>query len=153
MSSSRKVAGNFLQVSKALKAAGETELRKELHKGVKKAARPLIPKARAAAKTQLPQRGGLAKRVAGSPMRTQVRTGTNKYGVRLVVGKNGSGARDANRGRIRHPVFGNRDRWVDQRVPSGWFDDTMRAAAPAIRKDVQAAIDKVVNDIAKRGRA
>jgi hypothetical protein len=150
---SRRTADQFYRVSKALKAAGEKQIRKNLHAGVRTAARPLIPKARRAALVELPKRGGLNKRVAGSPMRTQVMTGRNRYGVRIVVvGKRGAGARATNRGVIRHPVFGNRDRWVNQRVPKGWFDDTMRREAPAIRKDVEAAINRTLTEIARRGR-
>jgi len=148
---SRRSANQFLKVSKALKAAGETGLRNELHKDVRKAAGPLVRKARQAAKSMLPQRGGLAKRVAGSRINTQVLTGRNRYGVRITVGR-GRSARDTNRGTIRHPVFGNRDRWVTQKVPKGWFDDTMRREAPAIRKDVEKAIERSLNEIARRGR-
>jgi hypothetical protein len=152
--SSRRTADQFLKVSKALKAAGEKGLRQELHKGVKKAARPLVFQAKAAAREQLPKRGGLNRAVAGSPIRTVVSTGRNKYGVRIVVaGVRGRAARSTNRGKIRHPVFGNRDVWRDQKVPKGWFDDTMRAAAPAIRKDVEAALARVVQDIARKGRS
>lgn len=148
-----RAANNFLKASKALKAAGESQLRKELHGSVRKAARPLIPRARAAARAQLPKRGGLAKAVASSPMRAQVLTGRNKYGVRIAVGKNRrAGARDTNRGRIRHPLFGNRERWYSQQTPKGWFDDTMRAAAPPIRREVEKAIQKSLDDIARRGR-
>ena len=153
MPSGRSTANRFLRVSKALKAAGEKQMRKELHSSVRTAAKPLIPKARQAALSQLPKRGGLAKAVASSQMRAQVLTGRNKYGVRITVGKNRrAGARDTNRGKIRHPVFGNRDVWKDQRVPKGWFDDTMKAAAPPIRRDVEKAIQKVLDDIARRGR-
>lgn len=149
----RRLANDFLKVSKALKDAGEKGLRRELHRNVRVAVKPLIPKARAAARAELPKRGGLNRRVAGSPMRTKVSTGRNRYGVRIeVIAAGGRGARRSNRGVIRHPVFGNRERWVDQRVPDGWFDDTMRAAAPAIRRDVEKAIEKTLNDIARRGR-
>lgn len=153
MPSARRVGGNFQRASKALKAAGDKQLRRELHKGVKKAARPLIGQAKAAARQQLPKAGGLNKRVAGSPMRTKVSTGRNRYGVRIeVVGVRGRAARASNRGMIRHPVYGNRERWVNQRVPKGWFDSTMRASAPAVRKEVQAAIDRTLREIVRRGR-
>lgn len=152
MASGRRTANQFLRVSKALKAAGETQLRKDLHSGVRKAAKPLIPPARAAALARLPKRGGLAKLVSKAPMRVQVLTGRNRYGVRIAVANSRAAARTANRGTIRHPVHGNRDRWVEQKVPPGWFDDTMRAAAPAVRKDVEKAIEKTLNDIARRGR-
>jgi hypothetical protein len=142
-------ADQFLALSKALKHAGRTELRKELNKGIKRAAKPLIPKARAEALRRLPQSGGLAKQVAKEPARVQVRTGARTAGVRVVVGRRRGGARQANRGVIRHPVFGNRDVWVNQRVPSGWFDDPMKDAAPAIRRDVEQALEDVAEQIVR----
>lgn len=43
-----------------------------------------------------------------------------------------------NRGRWRHPVFGNRDVWVEQRPGNrGWFTDTLNAKRPAIRKAIE----------------
>lgn len=148
-----KGAGQFLKLSKALKAAGRTELRKELNKRLRTAAKPLIPIARAEARSSLPRKGGLAEQVAKAPMRVQVRTG-REAGVRIVVGKDRSGARAANRGEIRHPVFGNRERWVTQKVPAEWFDRPMRASTPTILPELEKAIESVLDDIvkgAKRG--
>lgn len=143
-------ADQFYELSKALKHAGKTELRKELNKAMRDGAKPLIPKARAEALKRLPQRGGLAKQISKEPARVQTRTGKDP-GVRVVVGKKRGGARSANRGVIRHPVFGNRDVWVDQPVPPGWFDDPMRASAPEIRKALAQGIEdvaaKVVRDV------
>lgn len=144
-------ADDFLRLSKALKAAGRTEMRKELHKGLRVAAKPLIPKARAEALARLPQRGGLARQVAKEPARVQVRTGRTP-GVRIVVGKKRGGARQANRGFIRHPVFGNRNVWVSQKVPPGWFDDPMRASAPAIRRDLADAIEAVAAQVVREAK-
>lgn len=144
-------ADQFLALSKALKHAGRTELRKELNKRIRVAAKPLIPKARAEAMARLPQRGGLAKQVSKEPMRVQTRTGRDP-GVRIVVGKRGGGARQANRGRLRHPVFGNRERWVTQQVKPGWFDDPMAASAPDVRRGVEAAMQSIVDDIVREVR-
>lgn len=142
-------ADDFLRVSKALKAAGLTDVRKELHKGIRKAARPLIPKVRAEARKRLPRSGGLAEQVAREPMRIAVRTG-NDPGVRVVVGKKRGGAQAANRGAIRHPVFGQ-DVWVEQRVSPGWFDDPIRGSVPEIRRDIERSMRDVVNTIARKG--
>lgn len=140
----------FIRLSKALKAAGETELRKELNKGMKRAAKPLIPKARAEARKRLPKRGGLADQIAKEPARVQVRTGKNP-GVRLVIGKKRGGARAANKGLIRHPIFGT-DRWVEQPVPPGWFDLPMQKAGPSIRDDVHQAMEDVAEKVARKAR-
>lgn len=141
----------FLRLSKSLKAAGRTGLRRELNTGMRRAARPLIAKTRAEAGKRLPKRGGLAAQVAREPQRIQVRTGSRTAGVRIVVARKAGGARGANRGKIRHPVFGNRDVWVDQKVPAGWFDDPLREAAPAIRREVERALQDVVAQIVRGG--
>lgn len=148
-------AEDFLKLSKALKAAGETELRKELNAALRNAAKPLIPMTRQAARSRLPQRGGLAESVARAPQRVQVRTGDRTAGVRLVVGGRRSAARAANRGVIRHPVFGRPNSWVEQDVEPGWFDETLekeapRVARPAIEQALESIADKVVREV-KRG--
>ena len=141
-------ADQFLALSKALKHAGRTELRKELNKAMRVGAKPLIPKARAEAMRRLPQRGGLAKQVAKEPARVQTRTGKDP-GVRVVVGKKRGGARMANRGVVRHPVFGNRGKWVEQKVQPGWFDDPMEASAPEIRRALQQGIEDVAAKVVR----
>lgn len=140
-------ADQFLMLSKALKYAGRTDMRKKLHRGIAKAAKPLIPKARAEARRRLPQSGGLAAQVAKEPMRAQVRTG-NDPGVRIVVGRKRGGARSANRGVVRHPVFG-RDVWVDQAVRPGWFDESLMAEKRPIQRDVEVALQEVADEIAR----
>lgn len=151
-------ADDFLRLSKALKAAGRTEMRKELNRGLRSTARPLIPKVRAAARAELPTRGGLADQVAREPMRVQVRTGAATAGVRIVVGRRKGGARSTNRGVIRHPVFadGAKDRkdwaWVNQTVPSGWFDDTIRDAAPQIRRALEVSLEAVAYKIVREAK-
>jgi hypothetical protein len=139
-------AEDFYRLSKALKAAGRTDLRKELNKSLRAAAKPLIPQTRAAARQMLPKRGGLADAVARVPQRVQVRTGQATAGVRIVVGKNRSAARASNRGLIRHPVFGNRQAWVEQKVPSGWFDDTLRRSG----REVLPALEQAMQDVAEK---
>lgn len=139
-------ADQFLKLSKALKHAGRTELRKELNTGLRRAAKPLVAQTRAEALRRLPSGGGLARRVAKEPQRIQVRTGTKTAGVRIVVGKKRGAAKAANRGVIRHPVFGNRDVWVNQSVPPGWFDKTIKRNVPQIRRE----LEQVLDDIAER---
>ena len=140
-------ADDFLRLSKALKAAGRTELRKGLNKGLREAAKPLIKDVKAAALRDLPKRGGLAKQVASSPIRAQVRTGTQTAGVR-ITGK-GQGLRGTNRGKVRHPVFGHRDRFVEQDVKPGWFDKTLQQGAPRVRPFLEQAMQDVADRIVK----
>ena len=144
-------ADSFLALSKALKAAGRGEMRKALAKGLRDGAKPLIPLTRAAARQQLPHAGGLADLVAGTPQRIQVRTGADTAGVRLVVGKRRSGARGADEGTIRHPVFGH-SVYVDQSVAPGWFTDTASKNVHVVLPALEAAITDVIDQIVKGAR-
>lgn len=46
-----------------------------------------------------------------------------------------------NRGKWVHPVLGNRNVWVGQRVnPPGWFDQTNRRMFPKIQSQVEAVV-------------
>lgn len=143
-------ADGFLKLSKALKGAGSGAMRKELNKRLKAAAKPVIEQSRAEALRTLPQRGGYAVLVARAPQRIQVRTGARTAGVRVIVARDKSSARRANRGLIRHPVFGNRDVWVDQQLAtSGWFDGPAQAALPEMREAAEKAMQSIVDDIVR----
>ena len=150
-----KGADDLLRLSKALKAAGQTELRKELHKTMRNAAKPVIPAVREAARKQLPTAGGLNERIAKKPYRAQVRTGAKTAGVRITGSKVDP---RINQGRVWHPVFGRKGKAknggrnaVVQQVPSadGYFDDTIRERGPEIRDDLRAAFQAFLNRLAR----
>jgi hypothetical protein len=152
-------AAQFLRLSKALKDAGQTGLRKELNKGIRDGVKPLVPKAA----QKLSE--GLPNAISGKPVRqtVQVRTGRDP-GVRVVVrygSKRASNAKLANReGRIRHPVFADGEktrkewRWVNQDVPNakGWFDETYTDAAPDLRRAIEAAMEAVAERIVREAK-
>ena len=143
-----KGAEDLLKLSKRLKAAGQSELRKELHKAVRETAKPLIPKVRAAARKQLPKQGGLNERIAKKPYRAQVRTGAKTAGVRITGTKVDP---RINEGRVAHPVFGRPRSTVVQRVPSadGYFDDTLRDEGPEIRDELRKTLAAWTNRLAR----
>ncbi len=141
----RNGADDFLALSKALKAAGETGLRKELSKAVQDAARPLLPKVKQAARENLPRGGGLNERVAKKPLRVQTRTGAKTAGVRIVGSKIDP---RINQGRVYHPVFGRPGSGVVQQIPeaTGYFDKTLEGNGPAVRD----AVTQVLADFCDR---
>lgn len=155
-------ADEFLKLSKALKAAGRTEMRKELNKRMRQAGKPLIPKVRAAALEELPKRGGLNRRMASRPIRVVTRTGRDP-GIKLVMPRTQEGYND---GVIRHPVFdkhklargksGPRAKpvpWVTQRVgPGEWFDDTIVANRGKVVPLLEQAIQTTLDDIVRKAR-
>ena len=137
---------DFLKLSKALKRAGQGDLRKELNKGLKKAAEELIPLAREAARDELPSAGGMNERVAKARMRVKVSTGRDP-GVSIVAGRPGSGARGAEFGKVRHPVFGNRDVWVTQAVPAHWLTDTISRSRHLVVPKLEEALERVARKV------
>lgn len=145
-----KGASDFYKLSKALKDAGETELRKALNKTMRDVAKPLIPKVRAAALAKLPRRGGLNQRIARKPIRAATRTGERTAGVRIVGTKVDP---RINEGRVFHPVFGRKP-GVVQDVPAarGYFDETLSREGPAVRDGLIQAMSDFTDDIVRRAR-
>ena len=133
------------QVGRKLKATGNKELKKELQRGITAATKPLRQKLKAAAKADLPQRGGLAALVGGASFTASIRTSGREVGVRIIGRRKGYSLAQIDEGVIRHPVFG-RDVWVEQRIKGGWFTKTAEADAPQIRR----AVVDVLDDVAKK---
>lgn len=139
-------ANTFGALSARLKEAGDKGLRRELFKALNRSTKPLKEAARASALAELPKAGGLAEKVAASQFSTRTRAGANPS-VRIVVkGLSVSNLRRIDRGSIRHPVYGNRDVWVDQKVDAGWFTKPMEGGTSLVRIE----IEKAMSEIARR---
>lgn len=130
-------------VAVRLKVAGAGGLRTELLRGLKTAAKPLIPKVQAAAKAKLPKGGGLNEQVASQKISVSIRTGAKSAGVRLTTTALDTKQTDA--GYVRHPTWGHRDRWVAQQIPdaAGWWSGTLAAEGPSVTPALVAVIDSV----------
>jgi hypothetical protein len=141
----------LLRVSRALKNAGETDLRKQFHKAIAAAAKPALPAVRASARAKGPARGGLNERLAKKPYRVQVRTGAKTAGVRIVGTK--VDPRMNSLGRIQHPVFGRPGRKVVQYAPKlkGYFDEPLGRLGPGVQKDVVDAMTEFTRRILRSG--
>ena len=48
-----------------------------------------------------------------------------------------------NSGRLRHPVFGNRRRWVNQYASPPWWDTVVRRHTPRMEREVARVLDDV----------
>lgn len=54
------------------------------------------------------------------------------------------------RGRLRHPLWGDRKWWYDQSVPRGWWTDSLtRAADTRVRREIVDAVDTVLTRIGR----
>lgn len=141
----------FQELSKRFKAAGleGKGLRRNLSKQINKETKPARMKAKANARTMLPKRGGLARRVAATTLTTSARFTGPGVGVR-IQGKGKAGARSVKRideGVVTHPVYGRRKRWVTQQVKPGWFTKAMEDSAPRMRHAVVEAVNSTLRGI------
>lgn len=148
-------------------------LRRELRKGIKKAAAPAVRDVQEAART-IPVRGTrgggkrdrrlhyTAKRKAkgGHGLRATIArairadikaTGHAKVTIRVFSRYLPADQRnlprylDRTKG-WRHPVFGDRENWVDQHGQP-WFASTLVQHGPAVRREVLAAMKTVADKI------
>lgn len=135
-------------VARRLKETGDKELRRELYRGIQRAANPLKEVAKRSARANLPSRGGLNEWVASSSFSVSTRGGQNPA-VRFAGRKTGHDLRALDRGRLRHPLYGNRRHWFTQQIPPGWFSRPMEAAIPGIRRDVVDVLEDIARRIAR----
>ena len=128
--------------------ADSKALRKELYAGLNRATKEVRGEMKEAIPAALPRRGGLAASVEGSTRFTaSAKSGKNagvtiwarnrKHDIRTLTGK-----------RLRHPVYGNRRRWVNQTegvepaVFIGRFEDQ--------KPHVQRVLKEVLESIARK---
>ncbi len=138
------------RVGAAIKASGDKDLERALDRGMRRSAKPLKAAARYGARRRLPTRGGLAERVAESKFGVRVTSSGKRTGVR-VVGRSGYDLQGLDEGLVRHPVFGNRKRWVSETVRPGWFSDAEEGKAPEVRDNIDHALDELGRELEARG--
>jgi hypothetical protein len=129
--------------------AGKT-LRAQLLAGIRTGAKPAIEATRQAARDKLPKKGGLNDYVADTQIVSATRLSGPRVGVRIGVKRGSHKAWGANRGAIRHPVFGH-DTWVNQELHTrGWFDKTLEDQRPVVTAAVRAAMEVVAIEATRR---
>src|SRR3954452_22866848 len=143
----------FYEMSAKLKRAGRGELRKQLHKEVRAAAKPLLPAVRRQAAARFPTHGGLNRHMAkGSRYRTVAKTGLSTAGV--AIRGNRTDPRADTRGRIAHPIPDGRGGFLRddkgrrimavQYFPEavGFFRDTIEERADPVKRELLAALER-----------
>lgn len=166
MASSVRITGTgqLIELSRRLKAAGGPRLKANFARRIRRAGEPLHRDMQQTIRS-LPIRAEPRKSGnRGGPTRTSrplratiaeavrlsVRTGANP-GARVWVDRAAlpsdlkfmpEGMNKPN-GRIRHPVFGNKRRWVNQWTTPLWWDKTVQKHTPRM----QAEVSRVLNDV------
>ena len=149
----------MIKVTKELRALQEKGIQRALTKGINAAVEPAIAAGRQGALDHLPASGGLARIIAEARFRVSRLSGAKTAGIVLVASRSkltGGGKMDLRRmdkGQLRHPVSRSRKVWVMQRIPEGWFSDPLEKLKPQISKDIAAAVQEAVRELAaKTGR-
>ena len=144
-------ANQLAAVQRALKNASP-HVRRELSRGIREATEPVAREALDNIEPTLPSGGGLAAAVhADTTVVAQRRGGRASPGIRLRA-KSARDVRRMDRGRLRHPLFGNKDHWFTQNIPPGWFTTPVLRSAPHLRKVLLKHIEKVGDMIVRSSR-
>lgn len=153
--------GQLLELQRRLRAAGQEGVRSSMQRRVRRAAEPLREDLQSTMRgLRITSQGGGGRHrpspttrplraTIAAAIRISVRT-TQPVGAKVWVDYSALPAdmrglpAALNTGRLRHPVFGNRHRWVSQYVsPSPWWDKTLRAYQPRMRAEIARITDDV----------
>jgi hypothetical protein len=139
-------AEDFAELSRQLRDAGETGLRRGLYKAISDAAEPLTREIQDVEhlKTYMPDRYAL---VLSHGLRVTISRRTGWLpGVRIRAKGSDKDRHVArlNAGILMHPLFGDREHWYAQTLGKGmkpgFFDDPAKESAPDIRDAILAAM-------------
>lgn len=144
----------FARVGRALREV-DAELPGQLRKDLRTAARPLVAMVKEKVRS-LPTHGirhtGLRRRVAaGVGIRVGLRTGvtitTSMQKPSEAIIPRGMDSRNG----WRHPVFGNRDNWVQQRTGGSWFREPLASRHDEIERSLHHILEEAANTIDRAG--
>lgn len=127
-------------------AANRKELEKQLRGGLNRVTKDIRGHLVQVIPATLPKRGGLANTIAqATKSRTSVKGG-KWAGVSMVFSARGHDIRTITGKRLRHPVFGNRNAWVEQTKgvePAAWTAEIEKQ-----KPEISRAIVRVMQDVA-----
>lgn len=153
--------GTLLELQRRLRAAGHENIRSSMQRRIRRAAEPLRDDLKDSIQgLRISSPGGSGRPGGPSPTTRPLRA-TIAGAIKLSVRNTGTpGARvwvdkaalppdlrkmpdTINTGRIRHPVYGNRRRWVTQTAPPLWWDKPVRSHRPRMEREVARVLDDV----------
>jgi hypothetical protein len=128
-----------------LRAIGNRKLRAEVTRALTATAKPIIDAGRAAGVRELPKAGGLNHYFDNATYTAKVRGGKHPT-LTVRADQKGHDMRGADRGMIRHPVYGHKDRkWAYTEVPARiWTRAMRRAANKRVVRELVKAADRVI---------
>lgn len=149
MADPARAAAKLDEVVATLRDLQDKGLTRQLTKALNKATEELRREAQERAGEILPQRGGLAEIVEHSKLSTRRRGGRNP-GIRIAAKGLAQLENIDRKGEFRHPVWGNRNVWVTQKVASGWFTRPMFENQDDVTRRIDQALDELAAELARR---
>lgn len=123
-------------------------IRRDLYRGLNSASKPVRSKMIDAIPNALPRRGGLAEQMQAK-VSSRATAKSGKYaGVSIRFSSKGYDIRTLTGARLRHPVFGNRDVWVEQ--TAGVNPEAFTGVFDRQKPLVARAVKRVLDDIARK---
>lgn len=143
-------------LTRALRKMGEKDVPKQLREAGKRIGEPAAQLIADAAVEVLPHKGGLnvwvGSRVKSS---TLVKLSGKNVGIRIKTrhrGKTGlSDLAAINRGKVRHPLFGDTDHWYLTNVPAGFVGHALEPIRDTAEEEFLAAVDEIIRSYAAGG--
>jgi len=141
-------ADDIDRLVKNIRAHGNRKaLEKELRGGLNRVSKDIRGQLVEVVPTALPKRGGLAATIREATRSRTAVKGGKWAGVSMVFSARGHDIRTITGKRLRHPVYGNRDVWVEQ---TKGVEPTVFAAAvddqtPEIRRAITAVMASVAS--------
>lgn len=149
-------SGDLRRISRELRQMDDKKLKAKFRKELRKAAAPLVPKVRASIRSIPSSRGYSPDGLRGAlskATRLEVKTVGKQAGVAIRVDGRKMPAHMKSlpsmvegKKRWRHPVFGQREVWVNQ-AKEPYFYHVVCVAGPASRRAVSKVLDGISRDI------
>jgi hypothetical protein len=154
------VASELESIARALRAAADGELFRDLTDAMRRGVEPAKEQVRAGLDAHLPDRYA-DELNADLDLAVSVSTAGREPGVSLIARTRSGKRRSLRRidtGQLRHPVFGDRERWVtqegaDKGVEPGFFTGPCQAADPEVTRQLEAALERVADQVDRKAAA
>jgi hypothetical protein len=124
------------------------DLEKELRRGLNRETKDIRGQLVKVIPATLPKRGGLSSMIAESTRSRTTVKGGKWAGVSMVFSSRKHDIRTITGKRLHHPVFGNREVWVEQ--TKGLEPEIWSAELDQQTPEIRRAVERVMRDVANQ---
>lgn len=139
-------------VQRGLRQIGDTGLGKQMAKALRAASAPLRKEIPVEAAKLMPS--GYAP-VLSRSLRFRQQIKETRWTAQVTLRVHGQGRQERrdvpalNRGKLKHPLFGNRHYWLEQKVRRGFVDRPVDRLGPEIGRQMDAVVDYIADQLSK----